>query len=87
MDYTGFIQNQNLRKVVVSKGSINVWSKCAGANLHMTYVICVSAAKSVAPPLLVISGKRSNRDVLEGFNIEGVNITTAPKGFINSTLF
>ena len=29
---TRFIQKQNSRKVVVSKGSRNVWSKCADKN-------------------------------------------------------
>ena len=84
---TGFIQKQNSRKLFVSKGSIIVWSKCADANFHMTFVICVSADKSVVPKLLFLPGKRSNRDVLEGCYIEGAEITTAPKGFINFTLF
>ena len=87
MDETGFIQKQNSRKVVVSKGSSNMWSKCSDANFHMTFFVCVSAAKSVGPPLLVLPGKRLNRDVLEAYDIEGATITTAPKGFINSTLF
>ena len=51
----------------------------------MTFVVCVSTTKSVAPPLLLLPGKRVNRDVLEGYDIEGANITTAPKRF--STLF
>ena len=87
MDETGFIQKQNSHKVVVSKGSSNVWSKCADANFHMTFVVCVSAAKCVAPPLLILPGKRLNRYVLKGCDIEGTKITTAPKGFINSNLF
>ena len=87
MDETGFIQKQNSCKVVVSKGSSNMWSKCADANFHMNFIVCVSAAKSVARPLLILSGKRLNRDIIEGCNIEGDNITIAPKGFINSTLF
>ena len=87
MDETFFIQKQNLRKLVVSKGSSNVWSKCADASFHMTFVVCVFAAKSVAPPLLIIPGRQLNRGVLEGFDIEGANITTAPKGFISYTLF
>ena len=53
----------------------------------MTFVVCVSAAKYVAPPLLIFPGNRLNRDVLEGCDIEGANITTAPKGFINYTLY
>ena len=69
MDDTGFIQNQNSRKVAVSKGSRNVCSKCADTNFHMTFVVCVSAAKSVALPLLIIPGKRLNRDVLKGCDI------------------
>ena len=46
----------------------------------MTFDVCVSAAKSVAPPLSILPGKRFNRDVLEGCNIEGANITREPKG-------
>ena len=87
MDETGFIQKQNSRKVTVSEGSSNVWSKCADANFHMNFFVCVSAAKSLAPSLLILPVKRLNMDVLEGCDIEGANITTASKGFINSTLF
>ena len=80
------IHKKNSCKVVVSKGYINVWSKCYDANFHMTSVEYISAAKYVSPPLLIIPGKRFNRNVIEGCNIEGSNITTAPKGFINYTL-
>ena len=87
MDDTGFIQKQNSGKAVVSKGSSSVWSKFADANFHMTFVVRVSANKYVVSPLLIFSGKRLNRDVIEGCDVDGANITTAPKGFINSTLF
>ena len=60
--------------------------KCADANFHITFVICVSAAKSVASPLSILPGKRFNRDVPEGCDIEGAKITTSPKSFINYTL-
>ena len=66
IDETGFIQKQNSRKVFVSKGFSNVWSKCSDANFHMTFVVCFSAAKSVAPPLLILPGKRLNGDVFQG---------------------
>ena len=87
MNKTGFIQKQKTCKIVVSKGSRNVWSKSAEANFHMDFVVCVSAAETVAPPLSIFPGKRLDRDVMEGCNIEGAHFTTAPKGFINSTLF
>ena len=87
MDDNGCIHKKNSCKVVVSKGSINVWSKCYDENFHMTYVVYMSAAKYVSPRALIIPGKRFNRDVIEGCNIEGSNITTAPKCFINYTLF
>ena len=63
-----------------------MWSNCADANFHMTFVVYVSAAKYDALPLLIMPGKWFNRDVIEGWDIEGSNITTTPKGFINSTL-
>ena len=87
MDETGSIQKQKSRKVVVSKGSSNFWSKWADANFHMTFVVCLPAAKSISPILLILLGKRLNRDVLGGCDIEGSNITKSPKYFINSTLF
>ena len=87
MDKTGFIQKQNSSKVVVSKGSSNVWSKCADSNFHMTFVVCVSAAKCVAPPQLILHGNSLNKGVLKGCNIAGAHVTTAPKVCINSTLF
>ena len=49
MDETGFIQNQNPRKVVISKGSINMWSKCADAYFDMTFVVCVSSPSPRSP--------------------------------------
>ena len=64
-----------------------MWSKCADANFHMTFSVWIYAAKSVAPPLLIVPGKQLNRGFLEGFDIEGANITTEPRGFIDSTLF
>ena len=85
MDDNGFIHKKNSCEVVVSKGSINVLSKCYDANFHVEFVVYISAAKYVSPPLLIIPGKRFNKDVIKGCNIEGSNITTAPKGFINST--
>ena len=86
MDETGFIKKQSSRKVVVSKGSSNMWSKCADTNFHMKFSVCVSSDKYVAPLLLIISGERFNMDVLEGCDIEGDNITTSAKVFINYTL-
>ena len=64
MDDTGFIQKQKPHKVVVSKVSRNVWSKCADANFHMTSVVCVSADKSVALSLLILPGNHLTRDAL-----------------------
>ena len=81
MDETGFIQKQNSCKVVVSKGSRNVWSKCADAKFRMTFFVCVSAAKYVALPLLILPGRRSNRDVIVGCDIGGAKITTVTKYF------
>ena len=60
MGDTGFIQKQRSYKVVVLKGSINVLS----ANFHMNFVVYVSAAKYVTPPLLIIPVKRFNRNVM-----------------------
>ena len=50
-------QKQKSCKIVVSKVSSNVLSKCSGADFHITCVICISATKYVAPPLLIIPGK------------------------------
>ena len=81
MDETGFIKKKNLRKIFVLKGSRHVWYKCADANFHMTFVICVYAAKSIAPPLLILPGKRLNRDVLKGYDIGGAIIYNNTKRF------
>ena len=48
IDETGFVQKPNSRKVVVSKGSSNVWSKCADENFHMTFVKYVSSVPCFA---------------------------------------
>ena len=86
MDGNGLIHKKKSCKVVVSKDSINMWSKCYDDNFHLNFVVYISAAKYVSPPLLIIPGKRFNRDVIEGCIIQGSNITTSPKGFINYTL-
>ena len=78
MGDTGFINNKYSCKGVVSKGSINVWSKCANVSFHMIFVLYVSAAKYVSPSLLFIPGKRFIRYVIQGCDIEGSNIATEP---------
>ena len=64
-----------------------MWSKYTGANFHMNFFVCVSAAKSVAPPLLIPPEKGFNGDSTKGCYIEGDNIITAPKVSIKYTLF
>ena len=71
MDDTSFIQKQKYRKVVLSKDSCNVLSKFSGVHFHMNFFVYVFAAKYVTPPLLIIPGKRCNRNFLEGWDIEG----------------
>ena len=66
MDETSFIQKQNSHKVLVLIGYSNVWSKFVHADFYMTFVVCVSTDKYVAPPLFIIPGNRFNRDVLKG---------------------
>ena len=79
MGDTGFIKKKNSCKVVVLKFSSNLLSKFSDVNFHMNFFVYVSAAKCVAPPLLIIPGKRYNSNVIEGLYIEGNNLTTAPK--------
>ena len=62
------IHKKNSCKVVVSKGSINMWSKFVDKNFHMNFVEYVSTAKYVSPPLLIIPRQRFNRDVIKGCN-------------------
>ena len=64
MGDTGFIQKQNYCKVFLLKGSSNVLSKFSNADLHMNFVVYVSADKYVTPPLLIIPVKRFNRNVM-----------------------
>ena len=53
-----------------------MWSNCADARLHTTFVVCVYTAKYFSPSLLILLGKRLNRDVIKGSNIEGARVTT-----------
>ena len=64
MGDTGFIQNQNSCKVVLLKGSSNVLSKFSDTYFHMNFVVYISAAKYVTPPLLLIPVKRFNSNVM-----------------------
>ena len=79
MEETGFIQKQNYRRVIVLKGSSNVWSKCADANFHTTFVVCVSDAKSIATPLLIPTVNMLNMDVIKGCDTGGARVTKSPK--------
>ena len=60
MGNIGFIQTQNSCKVVVFKGSSNVLSNFSDADFHMNFVVYVSFAKYVTPPLIIIPVKRFN---------------------------
>ena len=60
MDKTGFSQKKKSHKVIASKGSNNVWSNSTKDNFQTTFVVCVSAECTVAPPLLCVPGKCLN---------------------------
>ena len=64
-----------------------MWSKSASDNFRTTFVVCVSAANYVAPPLFSIPVKRLSRGVIVCYSIGGSHVTSAPKGFIDYTLF
>ena len=64
MDKTGFSQKKKSHKVIASKGSNNVWSNSTKENFQATFVVCVSAECSLAPPLLCVPGKCLNIYVL-----------------------
>lgn len=87
MDETGFSQKSRQTKVIVVKGSRNVWIKSAQCNFHLTSVACASATGFVCPPLYILPGERVTRDVLDDCDVPGAAITTAPRGFMNSMGF
>ena len=64
-----------------------MWSNSSDVNLHTTFVVCVYADETIAPPLLIVPVKQWNGDVMESCNIEGAHVTTSPKCFINYNLF
>ena len=69
MDNTGFIQNENYCKVILSKVSSNMWSNYAEGFFRINFVVCVSAMGTVATPLLIFPGKCLNRNFLEECDI------------------
>ena len=87
MDETGFAQKNKSKKVVAVHGSKNVWSKTVEAHSHLTIAACVSGIGFVVPPLFIVPGKRLNRDLMDACEIHGSTICTAPKGFMNSSVF
>ena len=87
MDETKFSQKSKQTKVIVVKGSRNVWSKSAQCNFHITIVVCASAAGFVCPPLYILPGERVTRDVLDECNVPGAVISTAPREFMDSAGF
>ena len=64
MDETGFAQKKKSHKVISSKVSSNVWLNSTKENVHMTFVVCVSAEGTMSPPLLCVPGKCLNIYVL-----------------------
>ena len=87
MDETGFFQTKKSKKVVVVRGSRNVWSKTVESSFHLTIVACCAANEFVVPPLFIVPGVRVNRDVLDSCTVANACITAAPKGFMNSSVF
>ena len=87
MDETAFATKGVSRKVVALKGSRNVWTKTVNTSFHVTFVACISATGFALPPLIIVPGKRLNRDVMNASTVEGACITTAPKGWINADIF
>ena len=87
MDESGFNEKRKSKKVVAASGSKNVWSKSIETNSHVTFVACASASGFVIPPLIILQGKRLNRDVMDEMKVPNARVTTSPKGFINESIF
>ncbi|KAG3155286.1 hypothetical protein PC128_g22115 [Phytophthora cactorum] len=66
MDETAFQKQLKSKKVVVVRGSSNVWSTEPTANFHLTIVACGSAAGFIVPPAFVLPGKPVSSRLLEG---------------------
>ena len=69
------------------RGSSNVWSKEIEANFHLTTVACAAANGFIVPPLFIVPGQRLSRCTMDACMVPEACITTAPKGFMNSSIF
>ena len=86
MGETGFIHKKNLRSQLYQKSLEMCGQSVMMRIFKWPLSICVSATKYVALSLLILPEKRLNSDFLEGCDIQGAHITTAPKVFINNNL-
>lgn len=84
MDETGFVQNAKNKKVIVMKGSRNVWCRTVEASFHLSMVAAASSAGVIVLPVFSVPGKRVNRDVMSACKIPGAKVTIAEAGFMTT---
>nr|CCA21988.1 PREDICTED: similar to AGAP001049PA putative [Albugo laibachii Nc14]CCA27563.1 PREDICTED: similar to AGAP001049PA putative [Albugo laibachii Nc14] len=87
MDDTSFTPKSTSRTVIAIRGSTNVWKQEIKPNFHMSVVAAFSASGIAVPPLIILPGVRLLKTELAALSIDGVCVTSVPKGFSNASIF
>ncbi|RQM12212.1 hypothetical protein B5M09_008433 [Aphanomyces astaci] len=86
-DETSFKTKTQSKRVVAIRGSRSVWIEENAEAYHLTIVMTAAADGTLVPPAFILPGVTCETSVLDECPVDGALMTTAPKAFMNSTIF
>ncbi|RLO02533.1 hypothetical protein DYB28_008570, partial [Aphanomyces astaci] len=87
VDETSFKTKTQSKRVVAIRGSRSVWNEENAEAYHLTIVMTATADGTLVPPAFILPGVTCKTSVLDECTVDGALVTTAPKAFMNSTIF
>ncbi|RHY53552.1 hypothetical protein DYB38_011690 [Aphanomyces astaci] len=87
VDETSFKTKTQSKRVVATRGSRSVWIEENAEAYHLTIVMTAAADGTLVPPAFILPGVTCETSVLDECPVDGALVTTAPKAFMNSTIF
>ncbi|RHZ38072.1 hypothetical protein DYB26_013509 [Aphanomyces astaci] len=87
VDETSFKTKTHSKRVVAIRGSRSVWIEENAEAYHLTIVMTATADGTLVPPAFILPGVTCETSVLDECPVDGALVTTAPKAFMNSTIF
>ncbi|OWY94593.1 DNA binding protein, partial [Phytophthora megakarya] len=87
VDETAFDSSSKTTRVVILRGSKNVWHTDPNMNFYLSFVACGSVSGFVVPPLFILPGERVDNIATKECDIYGAAVTTANKASMTASLF